>query len=264
MGRINPIRYRGYYYDEETGLYYLQSRYYDPIVGRFLNADGIIGANRMVEDTNYNLFAYCMNNPINFGDMTGTRVYYYAETVNATFIWGVSINVIHAIDTQGNVAKLVSFSGFGIDQPYCGILDAGLGYAVGCYWDDAATVYDLAGEGTYFGASGGAKWYAGGDLLYFNNTGDGAPDGIQITGGVGIGVDIHVGVSKTYLVEVTNIPEKISEIQQFFNSLKSPKKKTTVTKPSTKNKTSLKKGTFMGQKGHYIDMGGSGKMWVPD
>ena len=40
IGNINPIRYRGYYYDSETGLYYLQSRYYDPETGRFVNADG--------------------------------------------------------------------------------------------------------------------------------------------------------------------------------------------------------------------------------
>ena len=45
MANINPFRYRGYYYDTETGLYYLQSRYYDAEVGRFLNADGVLGAN---------------------------------------------------------------------------------------------------------------------------------------------------------------------------------------------------------------------------
>ena len=45
VGTYNPFRYRSYYYDSETGFYYLQSRYYDPTVGRFLNADGIVGAN---------------------------------------------------------------------------------------------------------------------------------------------------------------------------------------------------------------------------
>jgi len=42
IANINPIRYRGYYYDRETGLYYLQSRYYDPETGRFINADGLV------------------------------------------------------------------------------------------------------------------------------------------------------------------------------------------------------------------------------
>lgn len=45
IANINPIRYRGYYYDAETGLYYLQSRYYDATTRRFLNADTLLGAN---------------------------------------------------------------------------------------------------------------------------------------------------------------------------------------------------------------------------
>jgi len=69
IGNINPIRYRSYYYDTETGLYYLQSRYYDPEVGRFINADGLLGANQDI--LSFNLFAYCSNNPINKIDPTG-------------------------------------------------------------------------------------------------------------------------------------------------------------------------------------------------
>ena len=70
IGVQNPFRYRGYYYDTETGFYYLNSRYYDPSVGRFLNGDaemaGIGGAIR-----GYNLFAYCFNNPVNAIDLSG-------------------------------------------------------------------------------------------------------------------------------------------------------------------------------------------------
>ena len=69
VGQINPFRYRGYYYDTETGFYYLQTRYYDPEVGRFLNADGIVGANGGV--LGYNMFAYCNNNPVMGYDPTG-------------------------------------------------------------------------------------------------------------------------------------------------------------------------------------------------
>lgn len=71
MAEINPLRYRGYYFDRETGLYYLQSRYYDPEVGRFINADdaGTLGANG--EILSYNLFAYCLNNPVNRTDDGG-------------------------------------------------------------------------------------------------------------------------------------------------------------------------------------------------
>ena len=69
---INPIRYRGYYYDNESGLYYLQSRYYDPTTGRFLNTDSVeyLGASDSIK--NYNLFSYCDNNPVILFDPDGT------------------------------------------------------------------------------------------------------------------------------------------------------------------------------------------------
>ena len=69
LGVDNPFRYRSYYFDTESGLYYLMSRYYDPVVGRFLNADGAIGAN--LDMTSDNLFIYCGNNPINRFDISG-------------------------------------------------------------------------------------------------------------------------------------------------------------------------------------------------
>ncbi len=69
IANINPFRYRSYYYDSEIKLYYLNSRYYDPSIGRFLNADGIIGANQDL--LGYNLYAYCSNNPIMFSDLSG-------------------------------------------------------------------------------------------------------------------------------------------------------------------------------------------------
>ena len=72
LGKKNPLRYRGYYWDEETGLYYLASRYYDPEVGRFINADNI---NLVLIDltvtSDKNLYTYCDNNPIIRKDING-------------------------------------------------------------------------------------------------------------------------------------------------------------------------------------------------
>ena len=69
IANINPIRYRGYYYDAETNFYFLQSRYYDPTVCRFINADGYVSTGQGVLGTN--MFAYCGNNPVNRVDPTG-------------------------------------------------------------------------------------------------------------------------------------------------------------------------------------------------
>ena len=58
--RYNPFRYRGYYYDTDLDMYYLQSRYYDPNTCRFINADGYVSTSQGL--TGYNMFAYCNNN----------------------------------------------------------------------------------------------------------------------------------------------------------------------------------------------------------
>ena len=69
IGQKNPFRYRGYFYDTETGLYYLQSRYYSPKLGRFVCADGYISTGQGM--VTYNMFAYCENNPVNRTDPSG-------------------------------------------------------------------------------------------------------------------------------------------------------------------------------------------------
>ncbi len=69
LGMYNPLRYRGYVYDWETGLYYLQSRYYDPEMGRFINADGLVSTGQGFAGNN--MFAYCGNNPVNMCDPNG-------------------------------------------------------------------------------------------------------------------------------------------------------------------------------------------------
>lgn len=71
LADINPLRYRGYYYDTETELYYLSNRYYDPKVSRFINADStdaVLSANGLYDQ---NLFVYCDNNPVMYADNEG-------------------------------------------------------------------------------------------------------------------------------------------------------------------------------------------------
>ena len=75
----NPYRYRGYYYDEDLCMYYLQSRYYDPTICRFINADGYASTGQGL--TGYNMFAYCGNNPVMYVDYTGKSPIFIALIV---------------------------------------------------------------------------------------------------------------------------------------------------------------------------------------
>ena len=86
LGSDNPLRYRGYYYDSETGFYYLQSRYYDPATGRFINADNVSYLGVSGTTLSYNLFAYCENNPVNYLDYSGFLAKYALALAGKTFL----------------------------------------------------------------------------------------------------------------------------------------------------------------------------------
>ena len=96
LGLHNPLRYRGYVYDQETGLYYLESRYYNPTIGRFINADnypttgqGLLGNN---------MFAYCNNNPVIRADSGGEFWHIVAGAVVGGLISGAIKVVANAIE----------------------------------------------------------------------------------------------------------------------------------------------------------------------
>ncbi len=94
---LNPFRYRGYYYDYDTGLYYLQSRYYNPQWGRFLNADyaEVIGDNASLSEKN--LFAYCENNPVMRADADGEFWTILAGAAIGAVVGGLSSIISQAI-----------------------------------------------------------------------------------------------------------------------------------------------------------------------
>ena len=86
MAEVNPIRYRGYYYDTDTDFYYLQSRYYDPAICRFVNYDGYASTGQGL--MGYNMFAYCNNNPINKLDLAGREAVHVAILYDANTNYG--------------------------------------------------------------------------------------------------------------------------------------------------------------------------------
>ena len=89
VGADNPFRYRGYYYDSETGYYYLNSRYYSPEFGRFINADSLID-NRGLNTQN--LYAYCGNNSVNNRDDSGQ-------------FWDIALDIVFTVGSLIAVAK---------------------------------------------------------------------------------------------------------------------------------------------------------------
>ena len=97
VAAYNPFRYRGYRYDGDTRLYYLQSRYYDPAIGRFVNADGYISTGRGL--IGHNMFAYCGNNPVNRTDSTGQ---FWKE------LWDALTKTLHQASSYFAVAAGIS------------------------------------------------------------------------------------------------------------------------------------------------------------
>ena len=135
LGEANPFRYRGYFYDGETGLYFLQSRYYDPEVDRFISADSQL--NTDAEITGYNLFCYGGNNPVNTADPTGHAFMFLPAAIGA--VVGAVAGGIIAAKTGKNV-----WAGIGIGAAAGGLIGLGVGAAVGALLTGSTTASTAA------------------------------------------------------------------------------------------------------------------------
>ena len=142
--KANPIRYRGYYYDTESGLYYLGSRYYDPAVKRFINADApgfAVASGTMLSK---NLFVYCENCPTIADDQNGQWI-----NVVIGAVVGSAISAATTAITGGDAAQIVTsaitgavsggFAATGLGgimgQTAVGAITSGIDSAVGAYAD---------------------------------------------------------------------------------------------------------------------------------
>lgn len=174
----NPLRYRGYVYDEETELYYLQSRYYDPEMGRFINADAFTSTGQGLLGNN--MFAYCGNNPIARADHAGTSwlktaikgivkhivkpIKKFIEScvskIDKTYSVGITAGgslatlagsgqVGVSVDTKGNVAIQKTNAVGGTSST------SKTGFVGGVYsmHTNAPTIYDLNGYGAQAGGT---------------------------------------------------------------------------------------------------------------
>ena len=144
MASVNPLRYRGYYYDSETGFYYLQSRYYDPANHRFINAD-VYSSTDSSDAVSCNMFAYCNNNPVIASDENGDFFF--------TIIGAVSGAISGAINAAVNGDNILSGA----------LIGAGTGAVAGAAVDFAVATGGIGGVA--IAAIGGAAASGGGSIL---------------------------------------------------------------------------------------------------
>ena len=140
LAEINPLRYRGYYYDNETGFYYLQSRYYDPANRRFINADSYASTGQGFVGTN--MFAYCNNSPVflvdSYGNMAGKSHLVYSSEGGSRY---------RNVQNDGKGARSAELEEYlngyllPYDSPY---LKANIEYLGNLYWDNNTEEYWLA------------------------------------------------------------------------------------------------------------------------
>ena len=152
--QYNPFRYRGYYYDMETGLYYLQSRYYDPAIGRFINADAEI-SDVNGELQGYNLFTYCFNNPVNLSDLSGEWPSWATKLIIGTVCAVAAVAITVATAGTGAAAVVPALVAVGKTVAISTALGAGAG-AVGHRIETGS--WDGAGKAALEGAADGYMW----------------------------------------------------------------------------------------------------------
>ena len=152
IGKYNPLRYRGYVYDTETGFYYVSSRYYDPEIGRFINADAFASTGQGIIGNN--MFAYCGNNPVVRADPSGESFAIVLGFNFNLFGWGM-IGTINLVSTEENFG--VQYSYYISDDPEISeksnqTIGVDVGPYVGVQYTDKKSMEELEG---YAKATGG-------------------------------------------------------------------------------------------------------------
>ena len=125
IANANPFRYRSYFYDTDTGLYYLKTRYYDPEVGRFINMDAVDYADPLTLG-GLNLYAYCNNNPVMYIDPTGHE-FISLLLIIAGIVGG---GVVNGLIAGANAAEGESFGSAFLGGFVNGVI-SGIGLALG-------------------------------------------------------------------------------------------------------------------------------------
>ncbi|MBO5148004.1 MAG: RHS repeat-associated core domain-containing protein, partial [Clostridia bacterium] len=204
----NPFRYRGYYYDVETGWYYLQSRYYNPEWGRFLNADEYLSTAQGL--LSYNTYTYCLNNSIMSCDSTGKWTFSIGWSFSAFLFGGVTYSVSLSFDSSGNIALQTSKADIFQESSGGTFGFASAGLSKSYSFTTLETVDDLNGPALNTGVSGSVyvPFSAGGEIISSPSNPTNIVGGsLSVGGGVGTPIEAHSTVSITETKEKINIFE---------------------------------------------------------
>ena len=205
---LNPFRYRGYYYDTDTGLYYLQSRYYNPQWGRFLNADGYVSTGTGL--LGYNMYAYCDNNPVMSADYGGEKTTSFGFTLSFGFAGaGYTISIFLSADENDDLALQWSYSVPKDEDTRDTEIGVNVGIGVFFQGTDRDSVEDLNGAFKNIGIAAGA---IGADIVTDENN---KTLGSQI--GISAGIAGSAHVNETYTRTIGSpFPALIKIIKRLF------------------------------------------------
>ena len=191
IAELNPFRYRGYYYDTETDLYFLQTRYYDPEIGRFISQDDVSYLDP--ESINgLNLYAYCSNNPVMRVDPNGNDWWHW-------LIAAVAVVALCAI-AVGVTALTGGASSFAFTVALGALKGSAIGFGVGAV---AGTAIGAVAGGIYSAVTGADLWSSVGQGALLG-LGIGAFAGAAIGAVIG-GVSGANGWYNARALELTNV-----------------------------------------------------------
>ena len=194
VGDKNPFRYRDYYYDTEMGFYYVSSRYYDPEIGRFINADGLVSTGQGILGNN--MFAYCLNNPVNRVDPTG----------EAWWHWALGAAVVAACA----IATVVTCGGFAAAATAVGLVSNGIAAS-----SAAATIAAGAfiGSSVVYGTSAVTALASSNSLDEFCSQGNWGTVAVTAGGAVAGGAGAYLGTKGSNTTTSTTKPKVTSTIK---------------------------------------------------
>ena len=221
VGTLNPFRYRGYYYDQETQLYYLQSRYYDAETGRFINADAFATTD-ISTPLSTNMFAYCENNPVMRSDTTG-NIWGKAATIAVGAAIGGIVSAVCTSSHGGSFREVACAFASGVLEG--AISSAGaVGKAIIVSIESANAVYKCRKAGASWGESILAGVMTAYSSFFYVSSGSLAANAV---------CDLTLGLGTSLLS--TGVTKQIIEKNKPKPTKKSTTKKSTIRYYSGKN-----------------------------